>query len=195
MRSRSHKLLLLLSALALPWASCLAIGAPPTTQPATWVTHDLNVDLHDLPQRYYCDGLEQKFRDVLLALGARSNLTVAASRCETGSRSPIVRVRFSMPEAPGRNSQGAMIVQTTAAIVRLEPGHPQSLQAGDCELMRQTREKLLAPVLRNAMSFNLNCSAPSPRGVHFNLSAQTLQPLSNGALMAAEAMPSFKRLK
>jgi hypothetical protein len=194
MRSNSHKLLLSLAALSWPWVSCLALGASPTTQPATWVTHDINVDLQSLPQRYYCDEIQQKLRDVLLALGARSNLTVAASRCEIGSRSPTVRVRFSLPEPPGRDSQGAMVIQTTAALVRIEAGHPASLQAGDCELMRQIREKMLAPVLHNAMNFNLNCSAPSVRGVHFNLSAQTLQPLNNGALMAAEAMPSFKQL-
>jgi hypothetical protein len=183
MKFHSRKLLLILSAWTPLSMIGLALAAAPTAQPATWIAHDLNVDLHNLPQRYYCDELRQKFRDVLLALGARPDPNVLTSRCEIGSRSPSVRVQFSMPEVLERNSKGGAVVQVAAAIVRLEPGHPVSLRAGDCELLRQIKDGLLTAVFQSAMNFNLACSAPSVVA-RFNLSVQTLQPLDNGARVA-----------
>lgn len=172
----------------------LALAAPPMAQPATWVAHDLNVDLHNLPQRYSCDDFRHKFRDVLLVLGARPDLKVLTARCEPGSRSPIVRLQFSMPELVERTSKRGTIVEAAAAIVRLEPGHPVSLYAADCELMRQIKDGLLTPLSQHIMSFNLACSAPPSRGARFNLSVQTLQPLGGGARVADERDASLKRL-
>jgi hypothetical protein len=42
------------------------------------------VDLHDLPQRYSCDDLWYKFRDVLLAMGGRPDIKILVYRCERG---------------------------------------------------------------------------------------------------------------
>jgi hypothetical protein len=161
-----------------------APAAPPTAQPATWVGYNLSVDLHNLPTRYSCDELQSKFRDVLLALGARQDLEVLTSRCELGSHSPIARVRFAIPELVGRTSKRGVAVEAAAAIVRLEPGHPASLYAADCELLRQIKDRLLAPMSRPVVSFNLACAALSSSRPRFNLSVQTLKPLDGGARVA-----------
>ncbi|HEY6924169.1 MAG TPA: hypothetical protein VI653_11925 [Steroidobacteraceae bacterium] len=163
-----------------------ATAAPPTAQPATWIAYNLSVDLHNLPTRYSCDELYFKVRDVLLALGTRQDLEVLISRCEPGSRSPIARVRFTIPELAGQTSKRGVAVEAAAAIVRLEPGHPASLYAADCELLRQIKDRLLAPIHLLVVSFNLDCAALSSSRPRFNLSVQTLKPLEVGARVANE---------
>ena len=169
-----------------------ALSAPPAAQTAAaWVAHDLTVKLHNLPGRYSCDDLRLKFRDVLLVLGARPDLKVLTSRCEL--RSPVVRVQFAMPELVESTSERGVALEAAAAFVRLEPGHPASLNATDCELLRQIKDGLLAPMSRRVVSFNLACSALSSSGPRFNLSVQTLKPLDGGARVADEARFPLKR--
>jgi hypothetical protein len=162
----------------------LALAAPPTALPTTWAAHDLNIDLHNLPQRYSCDDLRQKFHDVLLVLGARPDLKVSAARCELGSRSPSVRLQFSLPGPGERPAKPAAAHDAATTIVRLEPGHPGSLSAVDCELMRQIKDRLLAPLSQRVVSFNLACSAPPSKGARFNLAVQMLQPLGDDTRVA-----------
>ena len=166
----------------------------PTSQSATWVAHDINLNLYNLPRSYFCDELREKFRDVLLALGARPDLSVLTSRCEPGSRSPSVRVRFSMPEIIESAAKGGTVVEASAALVRLEPGHPVSLEATDCELLRQIKDGLLAPTSQHVTTFNLACSAPPSRWPRFSLSVRTLQALASGVRVADERDPPLKRL-
>jgi hypothetical protein len=179
-RSRPVFVLTLLTPLLIVYP---APAAPLKAQPAAWVAYNLGVDLHNLPTRYSCDDLELKVHDVLLALGARPDLKVLISRCESGSRSPIVRVQFAIPESVERTSK-RVGMEAAVAIVRLEPGHPPSLSPADCELMRQIKDRLLAPMSRAVVSFNLACSALSSSRPSFNLSVQTLKPLDGGARVA-----------
>jgi hypothetical protein len=97
-----------------------ALAAPLEAQPAAWVAYDLSVALHNLPRRYSCDELRSKFRDVLLVLGARTDLKVLIARCELGSRSPFVRVQFVMPELLERTSKRGGVMDAAAGIVRLD---------------------------------------------------------------------------
>lgn len=199
MKYHSRTLRLIFSAWTAMFALNLALAAPPTAHPptnfpATWVAHDINVDLYNLPRSYPCDVLREKFRDVLLALGARQDANVLAARCEPGSRSPRVRVRFSMPEIAERTAKQGTVVEVSAALVRLEPGHPVSLDATDCELMRQIKDGLLTPISQHVTTFNLACSAPSSKGAGFNLSVWTLQSPVGATRMADERALPPKRL-
>lgn len=191
MRFHRRRLTLILFALTAMFAMNIALTAPPTTQPPTsrplfWAARDINLSLHNLPRSYFCDELRQKFRDVLLAVGARAEPNVLASRCEAGSRSPSVRSRFSIPELVANGVQNGTVGETATALVRLEPGHPVSLDATDCELMRQIKDGLLAPLSQHVVTFNLACSAPPARGPRFSLTARTLQPLVTNARVADE---------
>ena len=180
------------------WVPMLAVGlppaAPPATQPVTWAAHDVNIRLYNLPQRYSCDDLHRKFVDVLLVLGAHPDPKVLITRCESGSRSPGVRLQFSLPEITEHASTRGVAVAATAVTVRIEPGHPVSLQAADCELMRQIKDGLLAVVSQQVVSFNLACDAPASRGARFNLSVRTLQPPGSGARVANELEPPLRQL-
>jgi hypothetical protein len=170
------------------------LAAPLTGLPASWVAHDLNIDLHNMPQRYSCDDLQRKFHDVLLLLGARPDLRVLATRCESGSRSPSVRLQFAMPELAQHTAKPGVGIEAAAAVVRLEPGHPGSLYAADCELMRQIKDRLLTPLSQHVVNFNLACSAAASRGARFTLSVQMLQPLDGGARMADDRALPLKQL-
>ena len=199
MKFHSRQLQWILSAWTAMFAIGLALAAPPTaqspgSQPATWVEHDINLNLYNLPRSYFCDELRQKFRDVLLVLGARPDPNVLTSRCELGSRSPSVRVRFSMPQTSESTAKGGTAVEASAALVRLEAGHPVSLEATDCELLRQIKDGLLAPISHQVMTFNLACSAPASKRARFSLSVQTLQPLVGATRVADERALPLKRL-
>jgi hypothetical protein len=165
-----------------------------TAQPAAWVAHDLSIPLHDLPRPYSCDDLWSKFHDVLLLLGARPDLKVLTQRCERGSRSPTVRLQFATPELVKQTGPLGVDVNAAAAIVRLGPGHPASLNDADCDLMRQVKDRLLAPVSQRILSFNLACNAPPGRRGSFNVSVQALQPLNERARVAEDRTPLRKRL-
>ena len=193
MKSRSCKLMLILAALTPLPAFGSAQAAPQAAQPAAWVAHDLNIELHNLPGRYSCDDLSHKFHDVLLVLGARPDLRILTVRCERGSRSPSLRLQFSLPELVKPTSSRGMAVDATAATTRLEPGHPASLNETDCELLHQIKDRLLAPLSLHVVSFNLACFAPPSRRAHFNVSVQTLKPLDNQARVAEEREPLLKR--
>jgi len=193
MKLHRSRLMFILTALTPLLVAHPALAASLTAQPAAWVPFDLSVDLHNLSRRYSCDELRSKFRDVLLVLGARPDLKVLIARCEVGSRSPPVRVQFAMPELVERTSKRGIDVEATTAIVRLEPGHPASLSAADCDLMRQMKDRLLALLNRRVVSFSLACSAPSSNGQRFNLSVQTLKPLDGGTRVADEVKLPLKQ--
>jgi hypothetical protein len=183
--------LLILSVLTSMPATGLAQAAPQTVQPAAWVSHDLSIDLHYLPRSYSCDDLWRKFHDVLLVLGARPDLKILTTRCERSSRSPSVRLQFSTPEFVKRTSAREIRIDAAPATIRLESGHPASLNDADCELMRQIKDRLLALVSQRIVSFNLACSAPPSRRGHFNVSVQALQPVNSSARVAEkrDALP------
>jgi len=193
MKFRSCKLMLISAALTSLPALGFAQAAPQAAQPAAWVAHDLNIDLHDLPGRYSCDDLWQKFHDVLLVLGARPDLKILTTRCGRASRSPSVRLQFSVPELVKPTPSRELIIDAAAATSRLEPGHPASLNDADCELLRQMKDRLLAPLSQRVVSFNLACSAPPSRRARFNVSVQTLKPLDSHARVAEEREPLLKR--
>lgn len=190
MKYHSRKLRLMVSAWTALFTHSLTLAAPPTaqspgSQPAAWVAHDISLNLYHLPRGYSCDDLQQKFRDVLLALGASQDASVLTSRCEPGSRSPRVRLRFSLPEILASTAKQSTVIKASTTLVRLEAGHPGSLDATDCELLRQIKDGLLAPISQQVTTFNLACSAPASKGAHFNLTVRTLQPL----MAVAQATP------
>ena len=89
------------AALAFVSAAYAAAPAQPRSdaaaQPAEWLQHDLIVSLHNLPRTYSCNDLWYKFRDVLLAIGARADYKILPYDC--GSRSPQVQLNFMLPQA------------------------------------------------------------------------------------------------
>jgi hypothetical protein len=192
MRSKGWLFFLsLLAACTSTWNAEAATASQPG-HPATWRPYDLIVDLHDLPQRYSCDDLWYKFRDVLLAMGARPDIKILVYRCERGltdrnARSPRAQLQFSLPEllTPAQSRWAQLQAVTTT--VRLGPGHPASLLSGDCELLRQMKDGLLDALSQRVISFNLACAAPRSARWPFNVTVQTLTASHASLKVVAQA--------
>ncbi len=165
-----------------------ASPATPVGEPASWIAHDLIVSLNHLPKLYSCDSLWYKFRDVLRAIGARPDLKILTYRCGPGlgslAFSPEVHLHFAIPQPLAGAQSTWADVDVTPQTVRLEPGHPASIDASDCELLRQMKNGLLAALPDRVISFHLACNAP-PTRFPFNVSVEALTPIAGQARVAA----------
>jgi len=170
-------------------AGAASVAAPAQVgRPAIWTSHDLIVGLDHLPKLYSCDDLWYKFRDVLRAIGARSDMRILPYRCgrRLGSLaySPQVHLHFSIPQTLSRTQASLADLNAAPRTVRLEPGHPASLDASDCELLRQMKDGLLAALPDRIVSFHLACDGPTTRAP-FSVSIEALTPVEGQARVAA----------
>ncbi len=197
-----HRHLILFAAFAvctiMPW-STPSTAAPQKGQAATWRPHDMIVSLHHLPQRYSCDDLWYKFRDVLLALGARPDMKILVYQCGASAGalgySPRVHLQFSTPELLDRDEAKWAQMQATTRSVRLTSGQPPSLRDSDCELMRQIKDGLLPEVTQRIVSFDLACAAPRSSRWPFSVTVQAITPVKTASRVAAEVGASSNRVR
>jgi len=138
-------------------------AATATPTPAEWRSYDVLVDFRALPRTYSCDELWYKVRDVLLQLGARAYMTITPYDCGSthGTRSPRVEVKFQMPQTLSGSATRYAEITVSEQAVHLTAGEPSSLQAGDCELMRQMQGTLLAGLPVHVAAAAFNCTAPA----------------------------------
>ena len=176
-------------------AGSAAAAPTPVGQPAVWTAHDLIVSFDHLPKIYSCDDLWYKFRDVLRAIGARPDVRILAYQCgkALGQRaySPQVHLHFFIPQSVGHSQARWADVHVTSRTVRLGPGHPASITASDCELLRQMKDDLLAALPDRVLNFNLACEAPTTRWP-FGVSVQALTPVAGQARVASATPPAPK---
>jgi hypothetical protein len=140
-----------------------SVGAP-AALPAQWRSYDLLVQFHELPKTYSCDELWYRFRDVLLTLGARAYLTITPYDCGYlgggEARSPRVEVKFQLPQLLHGDATRYAEMSAVEREVHLAPGAPHALQAGDCELMKQLQDTLLAALPVQVTQASYSCSGP-----------------------------------
>jgi hypothetical protein len=147
------------------------------------------VSLLNLPRVYSCDDLWFKFRDVLLALGARQDIKILVYRCGRTAgalgHSPAVHLQFSRPELlKGPQSRWAEI-EAASETISLSPGQPASLRDSDCELMRQIKDGLLPELTERLISFDFACARPRPSHWPFNVTVEALTPVDGNRRVAA----------
>jgi hypothetical protein len=177
---------------SIAWVSGLcvalvAVGVTVAAQPApgpfpawaTWTQKDLIVKLDPLPKRYACNALWYKFRDVLLAIGAKPGLSVLVYPCEgkgdLAARDPSVHVQFFMPEVLPHAQAGWAQFKAAPKSVELGPGHPASLDASDCDLLRQMKGALLDSLVSHIDKASLACQPASGGSTpSFGLKLETL---------------------
>ena len=170
-------------------AGTASLAAPsPIGQPAVWTQHDLIVSFDHLPEIYSCDDLWYKFHDVLLALGARPDMRILPYQCGKGlgqlAHSPQVHLRFFIPQAVHGSAARWADVNVEPRNIRLSAGHPASIKASDCELLRQMKDDLLAALPDRILRFNLACEAPKTPWP-FSVSVQALKPVAGQARVAS----------
>jgi hypothetical protein len=168
-------LLASLSLSALTTASLAADPAQPTW--ATWITHDIQIDLKGLPSPYACDELWYKLRGILLAIGAREYMAITPYKCGVKAadegRSPTVDLKFQTLRA--LSGADARWAQTSAVrkVVRIAPGEPKILNANDCALLSQLSGTLFTYLDMHVVASDLQCSRPQSTQ-KFSISVEAL---------------------
>jgi hypothetical protein len=162
------------TAAAPPGAPDPANGAGGAARPAQWRTFDLLVRLQDLPRDYSCPDLWYKFRDVLLAIGARQFMLIEPYACAVKgggpARAPSVHLKFQLPHPLKADEVRYADVSSLEKLVRLAPGHPGSLQPEDCVLVQQIQGALLESLPLRIAGSDFRCGA-SPAGYSVTLAA------------------------
>jgi hypothetical protein len=165
-------------------------------QPAAWIRHDVIVSLDHLSKRYSCDDLWYRFRDVLLAIGARADYQILPYRCEKSlgsqARSPQVQLSFWLPEALTGAQQKWADLSVVRQTIDLRPGQPSTLDASDCQLLRQIKAELLPTLPVKVTSYRLACEKLRTSRPQFQLSLSALLPASlSSSRLASERSPSL----
>ena len=176
----------LLSVSVLPAAGGATAAPNAIAEPATWMPHNLIVHLNHLPKRYSCNDLWYRFHDILLEIGARSDLKILPYKCESalgeGARSPRVQLQFQLPEVLSGKQARWADVRVIKSTVVLGAGNPKSLDAADCELLQQIKDTLLAQLSAPVVSYHLACHAPSPRKPDYSVAVVVEKAANQGQL-------------
>ena len=159
-------------------AETAASGAPPEQAPwATWVTHDIQIELKGLPSAYACDELWYKLRGILLAIGAREYMAITPYGCGVkaadGGRSPTLDLKFqTLRVLSGADTYWAQ-TRAVRRVVRIAPGEPKIVHADDCALLSQLSGTLFTYLDMHVVASDLQCSKPQS-AQKFSISVETL---------------------
>jgi hypothetical protein len=171
----------LVASLAFASAWAAAPPAPPAPQYpawATWVQKDLIIKLDPLPKRYSCNALWYKFRDVLLAIGAKPGLSILVYPCDgkadLAAIDPNVHLQFFMPEVLPKATAGWAQFKAVPRKVELSPGHPSSLDGSDCNLLRQMKGALLDSLAQHVDHADLTCQPSKASTKSFSVELDAL---------------------
>lgn len=140
---------------ALVVACAAASPQPEDALPVEWEHHHASFSYVGITTAYNCDSLAGQVRRILLYLGARNDLTVAAQGCplDRPSRTARVEADFFVP-APAET--GAMSANWTA--VRLDAQNPRFMTRGDCELMEGLKDLVVKNFHLRDLEYTTRCS-------------------------------------
>jgi hypothetical protein len=159
-----------LSVLALAYAST-AWCAPPAdpaaaaaeSQPAAWTPKELRFIYQGFTTRYSCDGLRDKVRSVVLALGARKkDLSVNEWGCSSpdGRPDPFPGVNIKMQVLTPLAAAATADATTVAAhwkTVDLRLEQDAVAESGNCELIEQIKQSILPLFTTRNVEYSSNC--------------------------------------
>lgn len=146
------------TALALAAALPLAAIADEAPVMGVWQEHQYVFDYSGFTSHFSCDGVRDKVKRLLLAAGARDDLTVVGSctnQVGSASRIAVARATFhTLRPEPGAAAPPAPRAGTTPEAaperalgtwkaVELGDGAPSWLEFGDCEIVEQFDRELL----------------------------------------------------
>ena len=172
--------LLSAAAAAEPVSSAEAQGGPVQ---ALWKEQEITFFFQSVTSFYSCDGLEDKLKKILTALGARGKVKVDSFGCESGPvRTPRVAVKLSAPieatpEAVAEHAKTRSQRELRAKVkgdsppasdldaqfaaqwrnVSLSRGD-LGLEPGDCELIDELRRKLLPKLAVRIVRNEIRCT-------------------------------------
>jgi hypothetical protein len=163
-RVRAGALGILAVLLANPLWAAAAPQAGAAGESAVWAPKQLRFVFMGFTTHYSCDGLADKMRQVLLQLGARSDLKVEPVPCSTpyGRPDPFPGVTVKMnvlePTQDNGNSTGsAAIVPAHWKTVSIDLSRDPVWAAGQCELVEQIKDKVLPKFTTRNVHYTSNC--------------------------------------
>ncbi len=153
--------------LALVAGTCgtAAAGAPAgdDAQRATWTPKEQRFTYQGFTTRYSCDGLREKVRSALLALGARKDLTVNETACSTLSGGPdpfpgvAIKMHVLTPLAANAATPDAGTVAAHWQTLDLRLDRDTLAASGDCELLEQIKQSILPLFTTRNVEYSSNC--------------------------------------
>lgn len=129
---------------------------------ATWTRQEVDFTYMGFTTRYSCEGLRDKMRILLEASGVRRDYEVRLGACSAGpgrvTELPRVRLVFhaAAVPAPGSHDAGEPVVARWKQ-VELSRHRPRQLEAGDCELVEQFRDRVLPALTMRRLESDINC--------------------------------------
>jgi hypothetical protein len=117
-----------------------------------WQKHTYSFAFLGFTTTYSCDGLAAKLKILLLAAGARPDVTSRAGACASGfgrpdkfARSDLTFYTLSPASAPAPSGTSSADKPADGVWrpIELTRHHPRELSTGDCELVEQFRTNVL----------------------------------------------------
>ncbi len=148
-------------------AAASVASAADQSQPAKWVTRDVNYTYQGFTSQYSCDGLRRNVVTIMRALGARkSDLKIEITPCAAPG---ISQISFS----PGVRGTISVLVPATADEISradpdIVPAHWQNInvvraknldttRGSQCELLEQSKRYLLPLFSTRNLDFSSAC--------------------------------------
>jgi hypothetical protein len=165
-------------------AVCLAFvataAAPLAAEPAAavWETHQLKFHYSGFTSAYSCEGIKQKVKDLLRAIGARDDVKVdGVCPVEAGSPFPFYNLilAFSVPV----EAEAGVAVETFPGEwqeVQIGYNRPSGLAWGDCELVEQFRDQVLPVLSPREIRDKTRCVPHQLSPGSFGLTVTVLKP-------------------
>jgi hypothetical protein len=181
---RNRKLASLILSLGVLAAPPLAMADESPDVAAVWVQKEVRFIYTGFTTKYSCDGLEDKMRRVLLALGARSDLKMTPYGCLRSGTPEInsgVRVVMHVLQAAG--PAGGAPVAAHWQTVDVLAGRDAVDASLDCELIAQLKRDVLPLFAPRQVDYKAVCSAFQPVAGGTQLKAQVL--ISDGGAAVA----------
>jgi hypothetical protein len=167
-------------------AGAADVSAADSGVSAVWKLETLRLLYLGRTARYSCIGIEDKIQTLLLALGARRDLTVHAQGCQAAehltngaSVGPSVDIVFSSP-VPAAPSPGGDAESVDA---RFEPFSLASdamhnMQSADCELVQQFVQQILPKLATRNVKTDISCSPYEESGGSFMVRGEALRAVA-----------------
>jgi hypothetical protein len=171
---------------AAAWAADTGTGNP---IPAVWKEQHMSFVYTGRTSRYSCDGLRDKVRALLLDLGARRDLQIAAIGCEpTGSLVPLaysgprLSIVVSMPALPDAKLKPLHPGDLTAVDARFEAFTIandifRNIGMPDCELVQEFARQILPKFATRDLKQDISCVPFQQSGGRFLVRGEILRAL------------------
>jgi len=130
---------------------------------AAWAPKELRFIYQGFTTRYSCDGLRDKVRSALLALGARKDLAVHEWACASPPDRPDpfpgvnIKMQVLTPLSATAAAPDATAVAAHWKTVDLRLNRDALSENGDCELIEQIKQSILPLFTTRNVEYSSNC--------------------------------------